>query len=124
MFQLEQFNHQPNSYKEVSKELEIGKLEQARDILHQEYINPPDQKIVSKRISLNQLKLKSGFKEYFGCTIYSYVTRLRMEEARRLILNEGKNMYEVGLQVGFKHQASFTHAFKKYYGILPSEIKI
>ena len=124
MFQLEQFNHHPNLDKEKSKDLEISKLEQARDILHQEYINPPDQKMLSKRISLNQLKLKSGFKEYFGCTIYSYITRLRMEEARRLILNEGKNMFEVGLQVGFKHQASFTHAFKKYYGILPSEIKI
>lgn len=124
MFQLEQFSHHPTAEKEMSKDLEISKLEQARDILHQEYINPPDQKMLSKRISLNQLKLKSGFKEYFGCTIYTYITRLRMEEARRLILSEGKNMFEVGLKVGFKHQASFTHAFKKYYGILPSEIKV
>ena len=38
------------------------------------------------------------------------------------ILNENKNMYEVSTIVGFKHQASFTHAFKKYYGLLPSEI--
>ncbi|MNY63971.1 Regulatory protein PchR [compost metagenome] len=71
---------------------------------------------------LNEFKLRNGFKQHFGTTIYNYITRIRMEEAKRLILNENKNMYEVSTIVGFKHQASFTHAFKKYYGLLPSEI--
>ena len=73
---------------------------------------------------LNEFKLRSGFKQYFGSTIYDYITRLRMEVARKLIVQESKNMYEVGIEVGFKHQASFTNAFKKYYGILPSEVRV
>lgn len=69
--------------------------------------------------------MRTGFKKYFGTTIYDFVTRMRMVEARRLITEEKKNnMYEVGTMVGFKHQASFTNAFKRYYGFPPSEVKL
>lgn len=124
MYQLEQFGKYADPEKVVIKESDIIRLETAREILEQDYINPPNQKQLSKMVLLNEFKLRSGFKQYFGSTIYDYVTRLRMEEARKLIVEEKKNMYEIGVGVGFKHQASFTNAFKKYYGVLPSEVRL
>lgn len=124
MYQLEQFSHHLEGGKDVLQDRDIPKLEEAREILESTYIDPPTHKQLSKMILLNEFKLRTGFKKYFGSTIYDFVTKLRMEQAKKLILEEGKNMYEVGIDVGFKHQASFTNAFKKYYGILPSDVKI
>ncbi|MVZ60657.1 helix-turn-helix transcriptional regulator [Sphingobacterium humi] len=122
MYQFEQFGLVSEKEVEEVKTEDIVKLEEAKKLLTQQFVEPPTHKQLSKIVLLNEFKLRTGFKKYFGTTIYHFITRLRMEEAKRLILDEGKNMYEVGTLVGFKHQASFTHAFKRYYGILPSEI--
>lgn len=122
MYQFEQFGLAVEKDIEEIRTEDILKLEDAKKILTQQFVDPPTQRQLSKIVLLNEFKLRNGFKRYFGTTIYNFITRLRMEEAKRLILDEEKNMYEIATQVGFKHQASFTHAFKKYYGILPSEI--
>ena len=124
MYQLEQFSQYADTEKEDFIERDIPRLEEAREILEQQYIDPPTHKQLSKMVLLNEFKLRNGFKKYFGTTIYDYITRLRMETAKRMIIEEQKNMYEVGAYVGFKYQASFTNAFKKYYGILPSDIRV
>lgn len=123
MYQLEQFSQSMDDEEDVLRDEDITKLEAARGILEEQFRQPPTQKQLSKMILLNEFKLRSGFKKYYGSTIYDYITRLRMEEARKLIVKEKKNMYEVGMLVGFKHQASFTKSFKKYYGITPSDVK-
>ncbi|MEJ2882151.1 helix-turn-helix transcriptional regulator [Pedobacter sp. GR22-6] len=124
MLQLEQMQA---GIAEVDKYLikqdDLKKLEHARDILHGNYTCPPTIIELAKQTTLNEFKLKRGFKEYFGTTIYGYVTRLRMEEARRLIIEEKKTIGQVSAAVGFNHQSHFSDAFKRYFGILPSEIK-
>ncbi len=125
MYQLEQFSQYLQDEKEVLQEADIEKLEHVREVLEAGFVNPPTQKELARIALLNESKLRTGFKKYFGTTIYDFITRLRMVEARRLIVEEKKNnMYEIGSLVGFKHQASFTNAFKRYYGIPPSEVRL
>jgi AraC-like DNA-binding protein len=124
MLQLEQMQagmEEVDRY--VIKQDDLRKIEKARDILDAGYACPPTIIELAKQVALNEFKLKRGFKEYYGTTIYGYVTRLRMEEARRLILEEGKNVGQVASAVGFNHQSHLTDAFKRYFGILPSEVK-
>lgn len=124
MLQLEQMQSGAEEVdKYVIKQDDLRKLERARTILDAEYTYPPTIIELSKQIALNEFKLKRAFKEYFGTTIYGYVTRLRMEEARRLILDEKKSVGQVAAAVGFNHQSHLTDAFKRYFGILPSEIR-
>lgn len=125
MLQLEQMQSGVEEVERYAiKQDDMRKLEQARDILDAQYTYPPTIIELSKQIALNEFKLKRAFKEYFGTTIYGYVTRLRMEEARRLILDEKKTIGQVAAAVGFNHQSHLTDAFKRYFGILPSEIKL
>ena len=124
MLQLEQMQSGAEEVdRYVIKQDDLRKLERAREILDAEYTYPPTIIELSKQIALNEFKLKRAFKEYFGTTIYGYVTRLRMEEARRLILEEKKSVGQVAAAVGFNHQSHLTDAFKRYFGILPSEIR-
>jgi AraC-like DNA-binding protein len=123
MLQLEQMQSGVEVEKYLIKQDDLKKIEHAREILDAGYSYPPTIIELSKQIALNEFKLKRGFKAYYGTTIYGYVTRLRMEEARRLILEEKRSVGQVATAVGFNHQSHLTDAFKRYFGILPSEIK-
>lgn len=124
MYQLEQLRYDNAAAREdILKSGDFDRLEQARTILNERYVSPPTHKELAKEIFLNEFKLRTGFKEYFGVTIYDYITRLRMEKARQLLLEQRMSIYEVSGLSGFKHQANFSKAFKKYFGLLPSGIK-
>lgn len=123
MYQLEQLGGNGQE-QELIKGDDIFKLEQAREVLKLRYAAPPTQKDLSREVGLNEFKLRRGFKEYFGITVYDFITRLRMEKARRLLLDEQMSISEVTSLVGFSHQNNFSIAFKKYFGMPPSELKV
>ncbi|MDN5288818.1 MAG: hypothetical protein JWR38_5092 [Mucilaginibacter sp.] len=123
MLQMEQLQHDQHDEVRKYTDLEQEKIEQARDIIDHDFANPPVLPVLSRMVSLNEFKLKRGFKAYYGITIYGYVTRLKMERARHLLIDQKMTIREVTYEVGFKHQSHLSEAFKKYFGILPSEIK-
>jgi AraC-like DNA-binding protein len=123
MLQMEQIQNDQNNDVHTFTPADQEKVEHARDVLDEQFVNPPVLPVLSRLVGLNEFKLKRGFKAYFGTTIYGYVTRLKMEHARHLLLDKKLTLREVTQEVGFKHQSHLSEAFKKYYGILPSEIK-
>ncbi|WP_026954952.1 helix-turn-helix transcriptional regulator [Algoriphagus vanfongensis] len=110
----------------ISSELphqDLNKLKQAKAFLGANFSNPPTIRQLSKEVSLNEQKLKTGFKEAFGQTIRSYVTELRMDQAK-VMLREGIPVSEVALNLGYKSVSHFIAAFKKKYGSTPKQIHI
>ena len=71
---------------------------------------------------MNTSKLKHDFKIVFNTTIFKYITQLRMEKAKHLIVSESYTIAEASYKVGYKHSQHFTAAFKKLYGFLPSKL--
>ncbi|MDO3694190.1 AraC family transcriptional regulator [Wenyingzhuangia sp. chi5] len=72
---------------------------------------------------LNTSKLKKSFKKVYGTTIFKYITFLRIEKAKELILKEKYTISEASYEVGYKNPQHFTVAFKKKLGYLPSQLK-
>ena len=68
---------------------------------------------------LSQLFIKKE-----GERFSDYLNRMRMEKARRLILTyRSDNIKDIASQVGFESNPRyFGQVFKRYYGILPSEL--
>jgi AraC-like DNA-binding protein len=102
---------------------EIDRLELARTILEQEYNNPPTILDLSRRVFLNDFKLKRGFKDLWGTTIFGYVRKLRMEKARALLEEGTYNVTEVALKTGHSCLGHFAAAFKKTFGVVPSRYR-
>lgn len=123
IYQLEQLNMQDEDQGKKLKSADIEKLEQVRDLLDKDFVNPPSQKELAQAVMMNESKLRREFKEYFATTIYDYIVRLRMEYARTLLLEQKKSIYETAALTGFNHQNNFSSAFKKYFGISPSDIR-
>ncbi|HRE51655.1 MAG TPA: AraC family transcriptional regulator [Flavitalea sp.] len=122
IYQLEQLTAEDGPGK-ATDTYDEEKLEKVRDILDNNFINPPSQKELAQLAALNESKLRKDFKEYFGVTIHNYTFRVRMEYARKLLLEKGKSIFETAELTGFSHQNNFSAAFKKYFGISPSDIK-
>ena len=98
---------------------DVNGIYEARDYLTQHYRNPPNIPELARMVGLNQTKLKAGFREVTKLTIYSYITKCRMERAADLLLNGNYGIAEVAYEVGYDYPANFTSAFKKFYGKLP-----
>jgi two-component system, response regulator YesN len=63
------------------------------------------------------------FKKIVNINLWDYVTKLRMEEGKRLILTTDKRRYEIADEIGYESPEHFGKIFKKYYGRNLSEIK-
>ncbi len=64
------------------------------------------------------------FKKYTGETLSKYLTKLRMNEAKRLLLGHPEmEIQKVGELVGYKDAFYFSRAFKNYTGMQPSEFR-
>jgi AraC-like DNA-binding protein len=75
---------------------------------------------LSGHFGLNSSYLSRLFKEEFGETFISYVTRVRIENAKTLLLGTPRSIKEVSLRVGYLNPLTFTRIFKKYTGKPPS----
>ncbi|WP_461488683.1 helix-turn-helix transcriptional regulator [Pontibacter sp. HJ8] len=123
VLQLEQLEQKSQPAGSVLRGDDETRIQEARLILEAQYVHPPSLAQLSRLVGLNEFKLKQGFKECVGMTVHGYVVNLRMETARQLLQEMQLPIGDIALQVGYKSPAYFTAAFKKHYGILPSEVK-
>lgn len=56
-------------------------------------------------------------------TLNEYVTRRRIEKSALDLIHKNIGITEIALKCGFNDNSSFTRAFKKYYGISPTEFR-
>ena len=77
---------------------------------------------VSKAVGVSQTYLSRLFRKYEDASFNTYLTALRMEKAKKLLLREDK-MYvkDVAEKVGYKDQFYFSRIFYSYTGMRPSE---
>jgi AraC-like DNA-binding protein len=102
---------------------DVSRLHEARDLLMDHFPRPPSIPDLARRIGINQTKLKASFKAVFGLTIYDFIQKCRMERASELVSNSQLSIAEVAYAVGFEYPANFTHAYKRYYGYLPRQVR-
>lgn len=99
------------------------KLIEAKELLSHQLDNPPTIIELSKLIGLNEYKLKRGFKELFGTTIFGYIHDMRMSLAKRLLLGTDKSAKEIAYETGYSSPQHFSNAFKKKFGLTPKSVR-
>ena len=80
---------------------------------------PPTLKDLATEVDLSLKKLKEGFKQIYGDTVYGFLFDYKMEVARKLLESGEFNVNEVGLKVGYSTASHFIAAFKKKFGTTP-----
>jgi AraC family transcriptional regulator len=71
--------------------------------------------------SLSRSHFCTAFRHATGRTPHEWLTALRLEHARRLLLQDPKlRITDVALEVGYQTPSAFTAAFRRYSGTTPS----
>lgn len=99
----------------------VLKIRRAKEIIISRMAEPPSLQELANEIGLNLKKLKEGFKQIYGDTVYSFLFDYKMEHARRLLESNKFNVNEVGIQIGYSTASHFIAAFKKKFGTTPKK---
>ncbi len=65
---------------------------------------------------------KKDFAQHFDLTPQRWLIKRRLQEAYRLLHDEGEKSNDIYLGLGFKNLSHFSAAFKKEYGVSPSQV--
>jgi AraC family transcriptional regulator, transcriptional activator of the genes for pyochelin and ferripyochelin receptors len=91
----------------------------AREYILEHISCPPGLNELSRLAGINEFKLKKGFKEMFGNTVFGYLSDVRMEIAKTELLDNKKTAIEIASELGYSSVQHFSNAFKKKFGISP-----
>jgi AraC-like DNA-binding protein len=78
---------------------------------------------LARRVGTNVYTLKMAFRHLFGCSLFRFGERARMDYARQLLLDGKWNVSEIALRVGYPDVQNFSIAFKRVYKMTPRELK-
>jgi len=98
-------------------------LDHAKSILTANFLDPPTIPVLARRCGLNEFTLKKEFKRTFNTTIFTFVQKLRMEQAWALIRENNHSVSEAANAVGYINVSHFSRAFKKQFSINPGVLK-
>jgi AraC-like DNA-binding protein len=99
----------------------IAKLHHAREIIRSRLDDPPTHLELSQQLDLSDRTLRRGFRSLFGTTVLGYLTEQRLQQADLLLKNTNRSVADIANHVGYAHLGYFARAFKRQYGINPSE---
>ncbi len=101
---------------------DIERIREARHILESRMDDPPGLFELSRMVNLNDYKLKTGFRQAFGCTVHQALVEIRLDRAYKL-LHQGFSVSEAALAVGYSNMGDFAATFRKRFNHPPGSIR-
>jgi len=74
-------------------------------------------------VHLSRFHFCSAFRRATGTTPHERLTRLRLEQACRLLTSSNQSISEIALSVGFQTPSAFAARFRKTVGLTPREFR-
>ncbi|WP_396210843.1 helix-turn-helix transcriptional regulator [Flavobacterium sp.] len=99
----------------------VLKIKKAKEIIIQKMSEPPGLEELAEQVGLSLKRLKMGFKQIYGDTVYGFLFDYKMDYARQLLDSGSYNVNEVGLKIGYSTGSHFIAAFKKKFATTPKK---
>ena len=99
----------------------VLKLKRVKEIIIANMAEPPGLQELADQVGLTLKKLKLGFKQVYGDSVYGFLLDYKLEYARKLLDSGSYNVNEVGLKIGYSTSSHFIAAFKKKFGTTPKK---
>lgn len=78
---------------------------------------------VARSIATSRRQLQRAFAEIGGTTFSAHLFATRMRAGARLLLETSASVQEVAIRTGYLEPSQFTKAFRRSYGITPTELR-
>ncbi|WP_312644300.1 response regulator [Hydrogenoanaerobacterium sp.] len=80
-------------------------------------------KSVSEQLHISPSYFSSIFKKSTGDSFTNVLIKIRMENAKELLLSTNKKIFEIAQETGYTDQHYFSYCFKRYFQISPNEMR-
>ena len=104
----------------ATRQLRQAIFEDAVEILEAEYSRPPTIEEVARRVATSPRQLQRVFEEVGGYR--AYLRRIRLSRAAALLARTDLTVTEVAARVGYGELSQFSKAFRRAYGLSPSQM--
>ena len=99
----------------------IKKIRLAKEIIISRMIEPPSLTDLASEVEISLKKLKEGFKQVYGASVFVFLLDYKMQVSKTLLSSGNYNVNEVALKVGYSTATHFINAFKKKFGTTPKK---
>jgi AraC family transcriptional regulator of adaptative response / methylphosphotriester-DNA alkyltransferase methyltransferase len=98
-------------------------LSEANAIVEREYATDLALDDIARRVASSRRQLQRAYAEIGSTTFRDHLTRVRMNRAAEMLAVRGLTVREVANRVGYRQPAQFAKAFRRHYGVAPSEYR-
>ena len=91
--------------------------------IREHYMDDIDFSVLSNKLGFSSAYLTKIFGKYVHVTPLRYLTNVRINEAKHLLLNTNLSIREIGEKVGYPDQFYFSKTFRKIVGINPTTFR-
>lgn len=106
------------------KRMNVEIFEKALNFIRENFTKPITLEQVSDHVHISPYYFSHGFKNFTGMSFIDFVTKLRIDEAKKLLLTTDMSVGDVGKQVGYYDPNYFGRVFKNVVGMPPSKFKV
>jgi AraC-like DNA-binding protein len=94
-------------------------IQQCSADIQQNLAAPPTVAQLAKQVELSETAFRKRFRKEIGCSPLDYITRRRIQEAKRLLSQDDACIKAVAHDLGFSSRQYFSTVFKRIAGISP-----
>ena len=103
--------------------LKTKPLSPVMEFIHDNIDKPINNSMLASIAGFNENYFCRYFKKYIGIPPKQYVTKVKMEYARNLLVKDNLPVKEVAYRTGFSDPFTFSKQYKNYFFISPSKTK-
>jgi AraC-like DNA-binding protein/ligand-binding sensor protein len=103
--------------------IEPPAITRAKQFIHENQAEDLSLGQVAKAVNTSIFYFCKMFKKATGLNFTDYVSRIRVEKAKNLLLNRNLRVSEIAYEVGFQSLTHFNRVFKKIMGQSPTEYR-
>lgn len=118
---IEWHRRSPVAHKHCKHDIDC--VEKAMLIIKQHLADPPGLSELSRRVGINETKLKRLFREHYGSPVFACLKELRLQQARHLIQSSDLSLGEIAARTGMRRGGYFAQAYRQRFGVLPREAR-
>jgi AraC-like DNA-binding protein len=98
-------------------------MKEAKDWIDQHACNEVKLKVIAKKLNIHPVQLSRRFQAVFDMSPSQYISSIRMEKAKSLLIQTDYTIEEIAEQCGYDNGYYFSRMFTKYTNVNPSKYR-
>lgn len=105
----------------LKDEQNVARIKAAKEHIMSRYADHLTLPDLAQSVGISEYRLKEGFKNIYGKTVFQFLSDYRLEMARKLLDDGDLKVSEAAYQIGYHNPSHFIAAFRKKFGLTPKK---